>query len=157
MKTFTSFLKIIAIVAVIGVGIFAPAKVYAQQSVANTIWAKEMMDDTSQNIRTLQGIVSFEAFEFGASTFAYYQIFWGLTNQARNTLSRLGFSNNVASKQREGTYTQSGNTIDLTYSNGDTRTFTINADGSLTLSNGATYTTKVQSLNIVEWPDSLKN
>jgi len=32
MKTFTSFLKVIAIVAVIGIGVFAPAKVYAQQS-----------------------------------------------------------------------------------------------------------------------------
>jgi hypothetical protein len=155
MKTFTSFLKIIAIAAVIGVSAFAPAKVYAQQSVEGTIWAGEMMDDDSQNYRLLQGMVSFSIYEFKASgVFVSGQIFWGLTNQARNTLSQLGVGHNKYGVLGEGTYTQSGNTITLNYK-GKVFTRTIDSNGRIIV--GDEVFIKVPSLNVVEWPDSLKN
>ena len=152
MKTFTNFLKVIAIVVVIGIAAFAPAKVHAQQSVNNTKWARQMRDEDSRMMRDAWDIVTFEVYEFGTSNFTYYYIYFCTDRETRQLMSLMGLQHNVPEKQREGTYRQSGNTINL---NG-AEPLSINADGRLTSSDGRTVYTKVPSLSVPDFPDSLK-
>ena len=157
MKTFTDFFKVIAIGTVIVIAAFAPVKVYAQQNVQNTNWARQVRDDEAKMIRSAYNIVTFEVYEFGASNFTYYYIYFGLDRETRQVnMPLMGLQHNVPVKQREGTYKQSGNTINLTNSNKSTLVLSVNAEGRLTSSDGKTVYTKVPSLKVTEFPDSLK-
>jgi len=156
MKTFTNFLKVIAIAAVIGIAAFAPAKIHAQQSVNNTKWARQMRDDDSRMMRDAWDIVTFEVYEFGTSNFTYYYIFFCTDRETRQLMPLMGLQHNVPVEQLEGTYRQSGNTINLTNSDRSTMALSINADGRLTSSDGRTVYTKVPSLSVPDFPDSLK-
>jgi len=158
MKTFTNFLKVIAIVAVIGIAAFAPTKVYAQQaaSVQNTFWANQAQNEVSKGMRSRLGIIFFSVIEFGESNFTMSSIPWGLTNSAIQTNIPLsGLEHNVPKIEWEGTFTQSGDTINLIYSDGYKETFKINAKGMLVTPSGIEKI-KVPGLDVAKWPDSMK-
>jgi len=134
----------------------AQTKVSTKQEVQNTKWARQVRDDEARLLRAVD-IVTFEVYEFGKSNFTYYYIYFGLAKNTRNfIMPGMDLEHDVPVKQREGTYKQSGDTINLTNSDKSNMTLSINTEGNLSSSDGKIVFTKVQSLEVTEFPDSLK-